>query len=359
MKKQRNIQIEIIRILAMFMIVLGHVFLYGHVAENVQNSMMTREIITAIKVFATPGTDIFVLISGYFLLNSKMSVKRITILWLQILFYSVSLYLFMTVLGTNTFSCKGLVMAFFPIAFNQYWFMRVYFYLVLCAPFLNRLLNSLNQEAHKYLILLGIILMVIPASIPGIALFNSEAGNGILWFMMLYSTGAYFSKYPPRYSARRYIIMAFICFMVAFLSKEGISWLSTFLGFAGKGESRFCTFDAFPIYVESCCLICVGIKMKLKIRHNCFVEKAILFLSESTAGVYMIHEHPLVRSIIWRWLNSGNHMIVYAIFIAVFVFVACSMIDQVTWKKILRYLRKIDTEKLDALFALKFKGSNE
>lgn len=71
MKKQRNIQIEIIRILAMFMIVLGHVFLYGHVAENVQNSMMTREIITAIKVFATPGTDIFVLISGYFLLNSK------------------------------------------------------------------------------------------------------------------------------------------------------------------------------------------------------------------------------------------------------------------------------------------------
>lgn len=57
MKKQRNIQIEIIRILAMFMIVLGHVFLYGHVAENVQNSM-TREIITAIKVFATPGTDI-------------------------------------------------------------------------------------------------------------------------------------------------------------------------------------------------------------------------------------------------------------------------------------------------------------
>ncbi len=52
MKKQRNIQIEIIRILAMFMIVLGHVFLYGHVAENVQNSMMTREIITAIKVFA-------------------------------------------------------------------------------------------------------------------------------------------------------------------------------------------------------------------------------------------------------------------------------------------------------------------
>ena len=80
--------------------------------------------------------------------------------------------------------------------------------------------------------------MVIPASIPGIALFNSEAGNGILWFMMLYSTGAYFSKYPPRYSARRYIIMAFICFMVAFLSKEGISWLS-FLALLEKERVGF------------------------------------------------------------------------------------------------------------------------
>ena len=73
----------------------------------------------------------------------------------------------------------------------------------------------------------------------------------------------------------------------------------------------------------------------------------------------MIHEHPLVRSTIWKWLNLENHMIVYAIFIAIFVFVVCAMIDQVTWKKILRYLRKIDTEKLDALFDLKFKGSNE
>ena len=51
--------------------------------------------------------------------------------------------------------------------------------------------------------------------------------------------------------------------------------------------------------------------------------------------------------------------IVYAIFITIFVLVVCAMIDQVTWKKILRYLRKIDTEKLDVMFDLKFKGSNE
>lgn len=119
--------------------------------------------------------------------------------WFQILFYSVSLYLLVTALEVNTFSFSGVIKAFFPISFNQYWFMRVYFYLILCAPFLNILLSSLNQKTHQYLILLGIILMVIPASISGIAKFNSDAGNGILWFIMLYFTGAYYAKYPPRF----------------------------------------------------------------------------------------------------------------------------------------------------------------
>ena len=32
--KHRNLQIELLRILAMFMIVLGHAFTYGHALEN-------------------------------------------------------------------------------------------------------------------------------------------------------------------------------------------------------------------------------------------------------------------------------------------------------------------------------------
>lgn len=294
----------------------------------------------ALETFATPGTDIFVLISGYFLVKSKINVKKVIVVWLQILFYSVSLNLLMVAFGISKFSYVGLIKACFPIAFNQYWFMRVYFYLILCVPFLNKLISSLQKKEYEQLIFLGIVLMVIPASIPGIALFNSDSGNGILWFIMLYLTGAYLQKYPPKFSAKFYMLMAFGFFMIAFLSRIGISWLSTLLGFSGMGENRFCTFDAFPIYAEAYCIVCMGIKMNLKIRHNGFGEKAILFLSESTAGVYMIHEHPLVRSTIWRCMDLGNHMILYTFFIVILVFVVCATLDQLTWRKIVKYLRK-------------------
>lgn len=39
MIKQRNINIEIVRILAMFMIILGHAFGHGHAGESIQSTM--------------------------------------------------------------------------------------------------------------------------------------------------------------------------------------------------------------------------------------------------------------------------------------------------------------------------------
>lgn len=304
---------------------------------------------TAIKTFSVPGTDIFVLISGYFLSQSKVSLKRIITTWLQILFYSLSLYLVITCLGFNTFSVIDLVKSIFPVSFNQYWFMRVYLYLELCVPFLNILLSNLNKRGHQYLIALGFMLMVIPASIPVITTFNNDAGNGILWFFMLYSTGAYFAKYPPKYKTRQYCLMAFFMFLVAFVSQILIARVSTLLGFGGMGESRFSTFDAFPIYIEACCILCAGIKLSQKPVSNTILKKVVLFFSSSTAGVYMIHEHPFIRNILWSKLDLGYHTVLYAFFISVLIFVVCAVIDHLTWKKILYFIKKIDVRRVDEL----------
>lgn len=36
MEKQKNIQIEVVRIIAMFMIVLGHAFTHGNATESIR-----------------------------------------------------------------------------------------------------------------------------------------------------------------------------------------------------------------------------------------------------------------------------------------------------------------------------------
>ena len=73
---------------------------------------VSRGVLTAaLETFATPGTDIFVLISGYFLVKSKINVKKVIVVWLQILFYSVSLNLLMVAFGISKFSYVGLIKA--------------------------------------------------------------------------------------------------------------------------------------------------------------------------------------------------------------------------------------------------------
>jgi surface polysaccharide O-acyltransferase-like enzyme len=148
-------------------------------------------IVMFLRVICQPGTNIFVIISGYFLIESQFKIKKLLVLWTQVLFFSVSLFSILCALGYEQFSLKSLIESCLPCSFNQYWFIRVYLYMYMCVPFLNILLRNLNQKCHLSLIGLGVILMVIPASIPGISVFNDAGSNGVLWFFMLYAVNAF------------------------------------------------------------------------------------------------------------------------------------------------------------------------
>lgn len=137
--------------------------------------------------------------------------------------------------------------------------MRVFFYSLLCVPFLNILLHSLSEKGHRVLILIGILLMVLSASIPRISVFNNEGENGILWFMLLYVTGAYFSKNPPKKKSAYYSVVAVLMIVFAWTSQIGIEFISTEVGFNEMGRSRFSIFDSFPMYLSSVCVLCAAV----------------------------------------------------------------------------------------------------
>lgn len=63
----------------------------------------------------------------------------------------------------------------------------------------------------------------------------------------------------------------------------------------------------------------------------------------------MIHEHPLMRPSIWKWLNVSGHSVWYAILVSCAVFIMCSLVDLATWKRIAPYLGKIKYPKLEKL----------
>ena len=104
--KQRNSSIELLRIVCMFMIVIHHIATHGNYSFELQCVTATKLWHSFINMGGKIGVDTFIIISGYFLINSKPSIniRKIFKLEGQILFYSILcfccyLYLF----SSNTY----------------------------------------------------------------------------------------------------------------------------------------------------------------------------------------------------------------------------------------------------------------
>ena len=153
MKKERNSNIELLRIVSIILIVISHYVVHGIGIENL-NAMplsITKVFLQAL-VLGNLGTILFVLISGYYLINSKeIKLKKIIKLILQVVFYSSVIYIVLVLLHKEPFTFKNLIIAFFPITFKTYWFATAYIILYIFHPFINRFLNSLKQKEPVFL----------------------------------------------------------------------------------------------------------------------------------------------------------------------------------------------------------------
>ncbi len=90
-KKERNSALELLRIVAMVLIVMSHYSVHGGINLNVLPLSANKVFLRMIQ-FGDLGTNIFVLISGYFLIYSSYRFQKLLRLLLQVWFYSVLLY---------------------------------------------------------------------------------------------------------------------------------------------------------------------------------------------------------------------------------------------------------------------------
>jgi hypothetical protein len=70
--------------------------------------------------------------------------------------------------------------------------------------------------------------------------------------------------------------------------------------------------------------------LKLEIKNE-KVEKSIIFLSSLTFGVYLIHEHPLVRSRLWGSLGPVllDFSLVKQLIVIAIIYIVCSVIEYI------------------------------
>ena len=161
------------------------------------------------------GNDIFVLISGYFLIKSDdIKVSKIFALWLKVFFYSVVIFAVFTFSGLYVFSWKETISYFLPITRGKWWFASTYFVLYLIHPYLNILLRNFSRDEYKkFLMLMFLYWSIIPTF-----LITSFCGSNLVNFMCLYSLAGYVQLW-----GKDFVNKKFICYGIGFIAINFLS----------------------------------------------------------------------------------------------------------------------------------------
>lgn len=290
----------------MLMIVTLHFLGKGGVLNAPLDS--TRHIFGwAIESVCIVAVNCYVLISGYFLVNSKFKLSRLSQLLVHVLFYSVSIAFLLVVTGREELNVSNTITTLLPVLTGQYWFITAYVGMYVLSPFINILIKALTRKQHLWLIFTGIFLFSIWPSVfwnKGLS-YELQSGYSVIWFVFLYIMAAYVSRYyKPDYKirvhARRYILTAsLVAILTLSLSytyyKTGINIIESFRGSLFRYNSTTTLFASLALFI-----------LFLNIRiTNVRINNLIKFFAPLTLGVYLIHEHPMLRGWFWRlWRGS-------------------------------------------------------
>ena len=189
-KTARSSNLELLRILCMLLIIGDHLTGQGGIADY--TTLPSSFAFCLIGCGSRIACSVFILIGGWFLCEQQYKTRRPLSLWLSLWLYTVPVTLLCRLGGLDV-SLGALRWALFPASTRQLWFISDYLLLLLCVPLLNRLLHGLPRAAHRgVLAVLAVPLLVYPTLFAE----NGLTGDTAWMFLYEYLLIAYLRRYP-------------------------------------------------------------------------------------------------------------------------------------------------------------------
>lgn len=347
-KEKRNTSIELFRIITMLMIVGSHYVVNSDLLKGInRDNLLTVNSIFSIVLGGGGkiGINCFVLITGYFMCKSRITLKKFLKLLCEIEFYNIVIYLIFVIMGNEVFSLTGIWKNIFPFYTLGSSFVPSFLVFYIFIPFLNILLNSMSRNQHKMLIGLLIVVDCLLQTF----LFVPDAFTYLGWFVILYIIAAYIRFYSQALFENKKLwlvisIVAIICSILSVLFCIVLSYIfdkSVYYWFVSDSNKILALLTSVSMFVFF---------KNIKLNYH----PVINWTAESTFGVLLIHANSQAMSH-WLWTDllrnttffnkSPAIFISYSIITVLGVYLVCSVIDRVRIcvleKPLMKYLDKV------------------
>lgn len=333
---------ELLRVIAMFMVVLLHYNVQSGGLMNAGDPVTPVGIAASIlEALCICAVNVYVLITGYFMCEAQYKVRRLVRLWLEIACYTIGIPAVLTVLTVPVNGSQGLwqmARYVFPISMEHYWFATAYCLLYLLVPVLNRAVHALTRRQLKGVIIGLLLFTCVIKSISPVELATDRYGYDVLWFVVLYLIAAYIRLYDvPRFNhpAKAAATYGVSCALIAVLTIALHAY--TFR------TGRLTYYAGVPLHYNSLLTLTAAIGLFYLFKFVHLEESGVLAacaraIAPYTLGVYLIHEHIDIRD---RWVpgfgvilgreisTNPIEYVIQALAYALMLYVICVIIDMV------------------------------
>ena len=301
--KPRMVNLEVLRCLAMMMVVVLHYLGKGGLLPELAGADMTGTGIAAwiLEAFCIVAVNVYMMISGYFLCNSSFKLSRLLQLWLQVWTYSVVVGLIAAVTGmvpASEVDTHYFLTLLFPVSMDHYWFMTAYVFLYLLLPLLGAGVRRMTKQQMQLTLALLLGVFCVAKTILPVRLEMDAKGYDCLWYVCVFVAAAYIRRFGVRLQESKR--KAWGLYVVACLGIVAESFVFRFVyrktGSLGLILNISYEYNHLLPFLAAVGLFCAFLQMKATGKFAGLLAK----LAPYTLGVYLLHENMGVR---YGWQN--------------------------------------------------------
>ena len=330
--KERQSNIELLRIIAMAMILILHadaLSLSIPTIEDFRVSPLGFSVRHLFESLCIGSVDVFILISGYF--GIRPSIKSFSKFISQCLFFFVSIYIIAILTGISNLTITGVREVFFLTPIN--WFITAYIGLYLLAPILNVFIDNADRKQHRNVIIAFYVFQTIYGC-TGAAQFFVD-GYGTLSFIGLYLLARYIKIYPPLLIEKPRAVYLLV-YLISCLALFALQFVPIIFG-------RSIPYISDYNYINPIVLL-MSVSLLIYFTKIDFQSKVVNWIAASSFAVFLLHSNPNIISgffkqtciHIYQNYNGIVCFLLFAVFLLSIYAVAflCDQIRILIWHQI-------------------------
>ena len=310
----------------MLLIVAHHYVRHSGLVDLISyNPLDSRSLyLCVLGMWGKIGINCFILITGYFMCQSHITLKKFTKLFLWIFFYNFVISFLFNICGYSNLSLLDSIIILFPIKNISNEFASCFLVFYLFIPFLNIIIKNMNRKQHFHLIILCLFTYTLWAQLP----YFEVKMNYAIWFCILYFISSFIRLYQIDENTTTktwgiatlitIILSIFSVFAILYQGKKDIDIIYYFVSDSNAILAIAVSVSSFMFF------------KKININHN----KLINNVGASTFGVLLIHDNNIfMRKWLWKdTLDNVGHydnIYIHSVICIFAVFSICIILDQI------------------------------